>query len=66
MLVTDDGGNVAILVNLSDICAVGYENFTVNSNGNAYTKKNCCLESNNKKSRLNCIPIFMMLTLLLI
>ena len=44
MLVTDDGGNVAILVNLSDICAVRYENFAVNSNGNTY-----------KKSRLNCI-----------
>ena len=39
MLVTDDGGNVAILVNLSDICAVRYENFAVNSNGNTYKKK---------------------------
>ena len=47
MLVTDDGGNVAILVNLSDICAVRYENFAVNSNGNTYKKK--------RKSRLNCI-----------
>ena len=46
MLVTDDGGNVAIFVNLSDICAVRYENFAVNSNGNTYKKR---------KSRLNCI-----------